>query len=73
MSEIRIVKGDLVSNLRKDVFSFEQGYPEDKLFDDKENSADFSKHTSRLYGIITYLSTAQSIFFTIYRAQKLRS
>ena len=32
----------------------------------KENSADFSKHTSRLYCIITYLSTAQSIFFTIF-------
>ncbi len=32
----------------------------------KENSADFSRHTSRLYGIITYLSTAQSIFFTIF-------
>ncbi|MBR3869816.1 MAG: GNAT family N-acetyltransferase [Clostridia bacterium] len=41
MSEIRIVKGETVSDLRKEVFALEQGYPEDKLFDDKENSADF--------------------------------
>ena len=41
MSEVRIVKGETVSDLRKEVFVSEQGYPENKLFDNKENSADF--------------------------------
>ena len=41
MSEIRFVAGEIVSELRKQVFVSEQNYPEDKLFDDKENSADF--------------------------------
>lgn len=41
MPEIKIVNGEAVKEIRKTVFSVEQGYPEDKLFDDKENSADF--------------------------------
>lgn len=41
MSEIRLAAGETVSEIRKQVFVCEQGYPEDKLFDDKENSADF--------------------------------
>lgn len=41
MSGIRLVTGEAVSGLRKQVFASEQNYPEDKLFDDKENSADF--------------------------------
>ena len=41
MADIRLVAGEAVSELRKQVFAAEQGYPADKLFDNKENSADF--------------------------------
>ena len=41
MSEIRLVSSETVSEIRKEVFTVEQGYPSDKLFDDKENTADF--------------------------------
>ncbi len=41
MSEIKLIAGEAVSELRKQVFVDEQGYPLDKLFDDKENTADF--------------------------------
>lgn len=41
MSEIKLVTGEAVKDIRISVFACEQGYPEDKLFDDKENSADF--------------------------------
>lgn len=41
MSEIKLVPGETVKDIRIAVFAGEQGYPEDKLFDDKENSADF--------------------------------
>lgn len=41
MYEIRIVSGEEVGELRKAVFSAEQGYPGSKLFDEKESTADF--------------------------------
>ncbi len=41
MSEIKLVEGSAVAQLIQTVFAAEQGYPADKLFDDKENSADF--------------------------------
>ena len=41
MSEIKLVTGETVKDIRITVFAGEQGYPEAKLFDDKENSADF--------------------------------
>ena len=36
------------------------------LSDKKENQSDYEKNISRLYGIIVYMSLAQSIFFTIF-------
>ncbi len=41
MFDLMLVKGEKVSELRKAVFAEEQGYPENKLFDEFENSADF--------------------------------
>ena len=41
MSEIKLVTGETVKDIRVTVFAGEQGYPEAKLFDDKEISADF--------------------------------
>ena len=41
MSAIKLVSGETVKDIRFSVFASEQGYPEDKVFDDKENSADF--------------------------------
>ena len=41
MSGIKLVSGETVRDIRLSVFASEQGYPEDKVFDDKENSADF--------------------------------
>lgn len=41
MSEIRLVKSEDVRDLRITVFSQEQGYPLEKLFDEHENTAGF--------------------------------
>ncbi len=41
MYEIKAACAEDVKNIRETVFSREQGYPESKLFDEKENSADF--------------------------------
>ena len=38
MPEIKLVSGETVKDIRLSVFASEQGYPEDKVFDDKENS-----------------------------------
>ena len=41
MSEIRVVNGDEVRNLRISVFADEQGYPVEKLFDEYDNTAGY--------------------------------
>lgn len=41
MTEIKIVSSSDVKNLRKTVFTDEQGYPETKLFDSHDDTADF--------------------------------
>ena len=41
MFKIKNISGDAVRDLRIAVFSLEQGYPAEKIFDEKENTADF--------------------------------
>ena len=41
MADIRLVNGEDVRDLRISIFADEQGYPEEKLFDEHEATADF--------------------------------